>query len=70
MTDNKFKEAYDETLEDMSGCCCECDCTLEDIDGICPDCGRATSGGDVICKCSYSPIECKTCGARPCDGSC
>jgi hypothetical protein len=40
------------------------------MDGICPDCGRATCGGECVCRCHYSPVECDTCGAAPCDGSC
>ena len=43
---------------------------FDDMDGICPDCGRATCGGECVCRCCYSPVECVTCGAAPCGGYC
>ncbi len=42
----------------------------EEINGTCPDCGEPTVDGDACSSCGYSPIECNTCGSRPCDGSC
>jgi len=39
--------------------------------GECPECGEPVDeDGDAVSGCSYSPITCDTCGARPCDGSC
>jgi hypothetical protein len=41
--------------------------------GQCPDCGGdVDEDGDTVERdyCSYSPVECETCGWRPCDGSC
>jgi hypothetical protein len=38
--------------------------------GECPDCGEETVDGEAYRQCSYSPVECKTCNHRPCDGSC
>lgn len=38
--------------------------------GVCPDCGSETEDGYAIDSCGYSPVECETCGWRPCDGSC
>lgn len=71
MTEKEKKDAYEYTIRDIIGCCCDNgDVSIEDVDGICPECGRATCGGYVICKCDYSPIECETCGAAPCDQSC
>lgn len=40
-------------------------------EGECPDCGGPVDyDGDACSGCNYSPVECETCGARPCDGSC
>jgi hypothetical protein len=50
-----------------------CDAGFDDIvpDHDCPDCGWPLDvDGDPIDDCSYSPIDCDTCGCRPCDGSC
>jgi len=40
--------------------------------GQCPDCGGPVdAGGESTAEgCAYSPVICKTCGDRPCDGSC
>jgi len=39
--------------------------------GECPDCGEPVDkDGDAVKSCSYSPLECETCGWRPCDQSC
>lgn len=69
-TKEQLEEAYKETLSDISHCCAPFDWGIEGVNGICPDCGRATSDGQCVCGCSYSPVECKTCGATPCDWSC
>lgn len=69
-TKEQLQEAYKETLGDISGCCSPFDWGIETVNGICPDCGRATSDGQCVCGCSYSPVICKTCGATPCDCSC
>lgn len=37
----------------------------------CPDCGEPVDeDGDALEGCNYSPVQCKTCGAAPCDQSC
>jgi hypothetical protein len=41
-----------------------------EVDGECPDCGEATVGGEAPAGCFWSPVACKTCNDRPCDGSC
>jgi hypothetical protein len=42
----------------------------EDI-AKCPDCGEdVDSDGDAMSGCHWSPVDCKTCGSAPCDGSC
>lgn len=80
-TEEQLKKTTEETLGDIAGCCDAWnflrDCDDWDFirngykaNGICPDCGRATFNGECICGCCYSPVECKTCGAAPCDGSC
>jgi len=40
--------------------------------GECPDCGCDVDEDGVNCEqnCRYSPVECTTCGWRPCDLSC
>lgn len=39
--------------------------------GKCPDCGEPVDAdGDAVHSCGYSPLECETCGWRPCDQSC
>ena len=43
---------------------------VDEVDGKCPDCDCPTVKGEAATGCSYSPIDCKTCGSRPCDGSC
>lgn len=42
----------------------------EDVDGECPDCGTPTVEGRAQFGCAWSPVDCKTCGWSPCDGSC
>lgn len=46
----------------------------EKIVGKCPDCKTSVvieNSKRVAAEgCWYSPCECKTCGYRPCDGSC
>lgn len=42
----------------------------EDINGECPECGTPTVDGQAAVGCYYSPVECKLCGWKPCDGSC
>lgn len=49
--------------------CCVMD-RSEESDGECPDCGWPTFEGDAVRDCYYSPVDCETCGARPCDQSC
>tara|TARA_R110000851_G_scaffold47424_1_gene115084 strand:- start:41879 stop:42037 length:159 start_codon:yes stop_codon:yes gene_type:complete len=41
-----------------------------EIDGECPTCGGPTVDGDAYESCGYSPLDCDTCGCRPCDLSC
>ena len=41
-----------------------------EVDGVCPDCGYPTVGGKAASSCYWSPVDCETCGRRPCDGSC
>ena len=42
----------------------------QEPNGKCPDCGEDTVDGVAYHQCCYSPVECKTCNWRPCDGSC
>ena len=51
-------------------CCAANDYKEEEINGECPDCGADTVDGEAYEVCSYSPIECETCGYAPCDQSC
>ncbi len=51
-------------------CCSGWEYPDEEVDGECPDCGGPTVEGEAQSGCSYSPVLCKTCGDRPCDGSC
>lgn len=71
-TEEQLKKATEETLSDIASCCDNWNFIRDgyEANGICPDCGRATLDGECICGCCYSPVECKTCGAAPCDGSC
>jgi len=51
--------------------CCEPSGYNEDeINGTCEDCSEPTVDGYAYYYCSYSPLECVTCGYRPCDLSC
>ena len=39
--------------------------------GECPECGgEVDEDGEALVGCHWSPIDCDTCGARPCDDSC
>jgi hypothetical protein len=51
-------------------CCDANDYNVNEINGECPDCGGDTVDGDAFDVCGYSPINCNTCGCRPCDESC
>ena len=71
MTKEERLAVYNETTNDITHLCCNYDwLDFNDMDGICPDCGRATCGGECVCRCLSSPVVCATCGAAPCDGSC
>ena len=51
-------------------CCDGWDYSEEAVDE-CPACGEdVDADGDAVRGCSYSPEDCDTCGAAPCDGSC
>ena len=41
--------------------------THEKPNGTCADCGEPTVDGEAYAQCSYSPVQCDTCGWRPCD---
>ena len=70
MTTEERLAVYNDTIGGIA-CCCDYDVLdFDDMDGICPDCGRATCGGECVCRCCYSPVECDTCGAAPCGGYC
>lgn len=64
------RKIYNETLDDIIGCCDYYSYSFEEMDGVCPECGRATCGRECVCGCCYSPTMCECCGAKPCDGSC
>jgi hypothetical protein len=51
-------------------CCDGWSSSKEEINGECPDCGMETVDGQAASGCHYSPCDCKTCGAQPCDQSC
>lgn len=68
-TKEELEKARKETYADISNCC-DCWDYGDEVDGICPECGRATHEGQCVYGCYYSSVECKTCGASPCDGSC
>lgn len=51
-------------------CCSNTDFEKKDINGECLDCGQPTVDGQAYDNCSWSPVECETCGWAPCDGSC
>jgi len=51
-------------------CCAATDFKEKEINGECPDCGEPTVNWNAYEKCSWSPVECETCGWAPCDGSC
>ena len=42
----------------------------DQINGECPDCGIPTVNGHAFEGCNWSPVECETCGSRPCDQYC
>jgi hypothetical protein len=54
----------------LNMCCSPSGYRKEEINGECPDCGEPTVDGDAYESCSYSRLECKECGWRPCDLSC
>ena len=56
--------------EIIMSCCEPNGFEKSEIDGVCPDCEEPTVGGEAFVNCSYSPIECRTCGWSPCDQSC
>jgi ribosomal protein S27E len=43
------------------GCCSKIE-SDEKPNGECPDCGVQTLDGQAVDGCSYSPVECETCG--------
>ena len=51
-------------------CCSPIEYDEEEINGSCPDCGTPTVDGHAAEGCTFSPVECETCGWQPCDGSC
>jgi len=42
----------------------------DEPDGECQECGGPTYKGESVDDCYYSSMLCKTCKAKPCDGSC
>ena len=51
--------------------CCDPENDESTVVGECVDCGGPIDcNGDSTDVCSYSPCECETCGASPCDESC
>lgn len=54
------------------GCCSPIDAEPSLTVGVCPDCGGDVDkdGESTEEGCTYSPVECDTCGWRPCDWSC
>ena len=52
------------------GCCDGWSSNSTDVNGECPECGMPTVDGMAAYGCSWSPVVCKTCGYKPCDGSC
>lgn len=71
MTKEERFAVYNKTTNDIAHDCCDYVWfDFNDMDGVCPDCGRATHEGKCVCRCLSSPVECDTCGAAPCDGSC
>ena len=53
-----------------TSCCGGGDYDDKDVNGTCPKCGVDTIDGDAVEIWSYSSLDCKYCGSRPCDGSC
>lgn len=53
-----------------SGCCDGWECTEADVNGRCLECDMPTVDGVAAYGCNWSPIVCKKCGYRSCDGSC
>ena len=51
-------------------CCSNTDYKESEINGECPACGEPTVDGCAYDSCSYSPVQCETCGNAPCDQSC
>jgi hypothetical protein len=51
--------------------CCDGDRSLvKEVTDQCSDCGEPLVDGDPAYGCSYSPVECDTCGWRPCSQFC
>lgn len=44
----------------------------KEVTGTCPECDNDINkeGQTVYDGCSYSPVQCETCGDQPCDWSC
>ena len=71
MNEEQKKKLYNEYRHDIFHCGISWDYGWEEVEGKCPECGRPIGGdGECVYGCRYSPVECKCCGARPCDGSC
>ena len=71
ITDKQRDELYRMGMDIVSGCCDPMEATEDDIVGECPDCGAPVDeDGDALFGCSYSPLDCETCGTHWCDGSC
>lgn len=53
-------------------CCDPWEAEDKEVTGQCKQCGNDVNkdGETVHDRCSYSPIECDTCGDQPCDWSC
>jgi len=51
-------------------CCDVWSSKPEEINGKCPECGGPTVDGDAAEGCNWAPIDCETCGSRPCDQGC
>jgi hypothetical protein len=51
-------------------CCSPSGFKESEINGECITCNGDTVDGEAYECCSYSPLDCKDCGARYCDQSC
>ena len=62
---------HSESKEDQIMCCAAKEWDKDQKpDGVCPDCDQPTVDGESFEGCYYGPVECETCGWKPCDGSC